>query len=230
MTDTKCGHDLHLNELVMRKVRWQRLGVWLSLAALATVCLAAKEFVRPTAKPAKTYPAHDAHEAEGVTVAIDPYDKTDKLQIFTVDWMERGYLPVFIVITNDGDQPISLPALKAQLVTANRSKLNAATTDDLYRRLSNPQRATIPSPLPIPTKKVKGAVNKKALEEIDAARFSARGVEPHSTQSGFVFFDVADISSPLPGANFFLMGVQNAKGEELIYFEIPLDRYLNAGK
>lgn len=214
----------------MRNVQWQSIGIYLAVATLVTVCAAGKEFVRPVAKPATTYPAHDAHGSESVTVAIDPYDKADKLQIFTVDWLERGYLPVFVVITNDGDQPISLPALKAQLVTANRTKLNAATTDDLYRRLSNPQRATIPSPLPIPTKKVKGAVNKKALDEIDAARFSARGVEPHSTQSGFVFFDVSDISSPLPGANFFLMGVQNAKGEELIYFEIPLEKYLNAGK
>src|SRR5689334_3637417 len=228
--DTKSGVGLHPNGQMMKKMQWRWIVVCLALASVATVCLAAKEFVRPVAKPAKTYPAHDAHDSEGVTVAIDPYDKAEKLQIFTVDWLERGYLPVFVVVTNDGDQPISLPDIKAQLVTANRSKLNAATTDDLYRRLSNPQRATIPSPLPIPTKKVKGAVNKKALDEIDAARFGARAVEPHSTQSGFVFFDVSDISSPLPGANFFLMGVQNSKGEELIYFEIPLEKYLNAGK
>jgi hypothetical protein len=228
--DTNSRLGLHPNGQIMKKMQWRWTVVVLALATVATVCLAAKEFVRPVAKPAKTYPAHDAHDSEGVTVAIDPYDRADKLQIFTVDWLERGYLPVFVVVTNDSDQPISLPDIKAQLVTANRSKLNAATTDDLYRRLSNPQRATIPSPLPIPTKKVKGAVNKKSLDEIDAARFGARAVEPHSTQSGFVFFDVSDISSPLPGANFFLMGVQNAKGEELIYFEIPLEKYLNAGK
>jgi hypothetical protein len=195
---------------------------------LSTICLAGKEFVRPVARPAKTYPAHDSHDADGVTVAIDPYDTAEKRQTFSVDWMERGYVPVFVVITNDSDQPISLPDMKAQLVTTSRTKLLPATTDDLYRRLSNPQRATIPSPLPLPGKKIKGSVSKKALDEIDASRFSARAVEPHSTQSGFLFFDVSDVSSPLPGANFFLMGIQNAKGEELIYFEIPLDKYLKA--
>lgn len=184
--------------------------------------------MRPVARPAKTYPAHDSHDADGVTVAIDPYDTAEKRQTFSVDWMERGYVPVFVVITNDSDQPISLPDMKAQLVTTSRTKLLPATTDDLYRRLSNPQRATIPSPLPLPGKKIKGSVSKKALDEIDASRFSARAVEPHSTQSGFLFFDVSDVSSPLPGANFFLMGIQNAKGEELIYFEIPLDKYLKA--
>jgi hypothetical protein len=211
------------------RMKWM-LSVCLALACFPTICLAGKEFMRPVAQPAKTYPAHDSHDADKVTVAIDPYDKADKRQTFSVDWMERGYLPVFVVITNDGDEPISLSNLKAQLITTSRTKLLPATTDDLYRRLSNPQRATIPSPLPLPGKKIKGSVSKKALDEIDASRFSARAVEPHSTQSGFLFFDVSDISSPLPGANFFLMGVQNAKGEELIYFEIPVDKYLSAGK
>lgn len=202
----------------------------LGIAGFTRLSQAAKEFVRPAAQPAKSYPAHDAHDADGVTVAIDPYDTPEKRQIFTVDWFERGFLPVLLVITNDSDQPISSPTMKAQLVTANRSKVYAATADDLYRRLSNPQRSTLPSPLPIPTKKVKGGVNKKTLDEIDAARFSARAVEPHSTQSGFVFFDIGDLSSPLLGANFFLMGLQNSKGDDLIYFEIPLDKYLNSNR
>ena len=211
---------------VFLQSRWRgAVGALVALIVLSAVCLAGKEFVRPVAKAANTYPAHDSHDR--VTVAIDPYDKAEKRQTFSVDWMEHGYLPVFVVITNDGEEPISFSGMKAQLVTTSRTKLMPATADDLYRRLSNPQRATIPSPLPLPGKKIKGSVSKKALDEIDAARFGARGVEPHTTQSGFLFFDVSDVSSPLPGANFFLMGVQNAKGEELMYFEVSLDKYLN---
>jgi hypothetical protein len=45
---------------------------------------------------------------------------------------------------------------------------------------------------------------------------------------GFLFFDIAGISNPLAGANFYLTGVQDAKGTELMYFEIAMEKYLSA--
>jgi hypothetical protein len=39
---------------------------------------------------------------------------------------------------------------------------------------------------------------------------------------------VTDISHPLAGASFYLMGVNDAKGNELMYFEIPMEKYLSA--
>jgi hypothetical protein len=193
------------------------------------LALAAKEFVKPGAKHAKAYPAHDEHTNEAVTVAVDPYDFADKeAQVFSVRWTDEGYLPVFVVITNDGDLPISLTAMEAQFVTAHRDKISPATNDDLYRRLSHLSGGgASPLPLPIP-RKPKGAVSKKAQEEIDAAQFNAKAVEPHSSQSGFLFFDVSGISTPLPGARFFLTGVRDSKGTELLYFEVPLEKYLTA--
>jgi hypothetical protein len=71
---------------------------------------------------------------------------------------------------------------------------------------------------------VKGTVGKKALDEINAAQFSAKAVEPHSTQSGFLFFDVSGLSSPLAGARFYLSGVRDAKGGDLLYFEIYFEK------
>lgn len=195
---------------------------------LCCLCLAAKEFVKPVAKPANTYAAHDEHPNEKTAVAIDPYDMPDKAQIFSVNYRDQGLLPVFLIITNNGDHPISLGNMKAELVTVNRAKLSPATTDDLYRRLSHPSRSDARSPLPFPGKKVKGAISKQALDEINAAQFSARAVEPHGTQSGFLFFDVSGISTPLAGANFYLTDVQDAGGSELMYFEIPLEKYLSA--
>ncbi len=195
---------------------------------LSILCLAAKDFVKPAAQPAKMYPAHDSHPTEAITVAIDPYDMPDKAQIFSVKYQDEGFLPVFLIVSNDGDQPISLAGMKPQLVTVNRTKLSAATTDDLYRRLAHPARRDNPYPLPFPRTKMKGAVGKKAMDEIEAARFGAKAVEPHTTQSGFLFFDVSGLSTPLAGAQFFLTGVRDAKGDEVIYFEIPLEKYLSA--
>ena len=79
-------------------------------------------------------------------------------------------------------------------------------------------------PLPFPTKKVGGGVREQAREEIENAQFGAKAVEPHGTQAGFLFFDVQGISRPLAGAHFYLTGVRNAKGSELMYFDVPLEK------
>lgn len=193
--------------------------------------LASKTFVKPVARSAINYPAHDFHRDSKVAIAADPYDTAEKTKIFSVDFAAHGFLPVFFVVTNDGDQPVSIANMEIKLITANHSKLTPISTDDLYRRLSNPQASTRPSPVPLPLPhKVKGMLSKKEMEEIESSQFAARAVEPHGTQSGFVFFDVGGISSPLAGANIDITGVADAKGDELMYFEIPVDKYLNAPK
>jgi hypothetical protein len=199
-----------------------------AVALVASLCSAAKDFAMPQAHPAKTYAAHDQHPMEAVTVALDPYDLADKANIFSVHYSEIGFLPVFVIVTNDGDQPVQLAGMKAQLVTVNRAKLSPAADDDITRRLARPSANTNRYPVPFPTKKVKGGLSKQAIEEIQNAQFVAKAVEPHSTQAGFLFFDVSGISVPLAGAHFYLTGVRDGKGKELMYFEIPLEKYLSA--
>jgi hypothetical protein len=211
-----------------RAARLTMAGVFAMLCCL--FAFAAKEFVMPTARPARTYPAHDDHSTEKVVVAVDPYDVEDKASIFSVNYRNYGYLPVFFVITNDGDRPVSLVGMKAQLNTKDRSKLFPSTTDDLVRRLSHPTRNDRQNtlPIPLPKKEVKGGVSRKTWDEIEQAQFGAKAVEPHSTARGFLFFDIEGISHPLAGANFYLMGVHDAQGNELMYFEIPMEKYLSA--
>jgi hypothetical protein len=203
-----------------------------SLLVCCLTAMGAKEFVMPDAHPARTYPAHDEHPQDKVTIAVDPYDVEYKASIFSVNYRNYGLLPVFFIVTNESDQPIALSDMKAELVTVNRSKLSPASTDELVRRLSHPSRsATSAKPLPIPlpgSKKVKGAVSQKTMDEIDRSQFEARAVEPHSTARGFLFFDVSDVSNPLAGATFYLTEVRDGKGNDLMYFEIPLEKYLSA--
>jgi hypothetical protein len=189
--------------------------------------MADKSFVKPVARTAINYPAHDFHRDSKVAIAADLYDSREKAKIFSVDFAAHGFLPVFFVVTNDGDQPVSIANMEITLITANHSKLTPVPVNDLYRRLSNPQASTRPSPIPLPHK-VKGTISKKEMDEIESSQFAAKAVEPHGTQSGFLFFDVGGISSPLPGANIDITGVADAKGDELMYFEIPVDKYLNS--
>ena len=199
-----------------------------AVALVSIVCLGAKQFVMPAAQPARTYPAHDEHSDEKVTVALDPYDLAEKTGIFAVHYNEIRMLPVLLIITNDSDQPISLTDMKAELVTVDRAKLSPAVADDIYRRISHPSARGTSYPLPFPTKKAKGGVSKQDRDEIENAQFGAKAVEPHTTQAGFLFFDVEGISTALPGAHFYLTGVRDAKGNELMYFEVPLEKYLSA--
>jgi hypothetical protein len=195
------------------------------LVVATTWSFASKEFVKPAANPAKTYPAHDDHADAKVAIAADPYDTPEKAKTFSINFRDHGLLPIFFIVTNDGDQPISIANMQVTLTTANRSKLTPVASEDIYRRLSNPQAKTNPEiPLPFPRNKVKGTLSHKQRDEIDSSQFAAKAVEPHTTQSGFLFLDVQEISSPLPGAHIYINGVDDAKGTELMYFEIPFDK------
>jgi hypothetical protein len=207
-------------------------AIVLLLVATATVWLAAKEFSVPRALPAKTYPAHDEHPLEQVTVAIDPYDSNTKASLFHTDWRDHGYLPVRLIISNDGDRPITLTQMKIELITANRSKIQPATNEDLYRRVARTKRrGDEPNRLPIPLPRRGGpqvGVDKDTREEVEASLFRALAVEPHGLQSGFLFFDISGIHDPLPGARLYVTGVRDGNGQDLMYFEIPLEKYLTS--
>jgi hypothetical protein len=224
--DTRVTSSIIVTMQPVPKSGYRRVLFVLCTIMGFALCLAAKDFIKPAAQPAKTYPAHDDHTDEKVAIAADPYDTGDKSKIFSVNFHEHGLLPVFLVVTNDGSQPISIANMQVTLTTANRSKLTPITTEDIYRRLTNPRANTDPTPLPIPLphKKVKGTISPKEKDEIESSRFAARAVEPHTTQSGFLFFDVEDIDAPLTGAHIYVTGVNDAKGTELMYFEIPMGK------
>ena len=188
-----------------------------------------KGFVMPKAADAKTYPAHDASEKEKVTVAADPYDLAGKTQgVFRIRYKEEDLLPVLLIITNDGGQPVGLTTMQVELVTRKRVKIQPATEDDIYRRIARqPMKGDQPSanPLPFP-RKVKRSVKKEEAQEIQDSRFAAKAVEPHATQAGFLFFDVEGIDDPLAGAHLYISGLRNSQGQELIFFDISLEKYL----
>ncbi|HEY9141234.1 MAG TPA: hypothetical protein VIN93_10100 [Bryobacteraceae bacterium] len=205
------------------------LTIVLSSAAL----WGAKDFVAPKASNASAYACKDTHPTEHVAAAVDVYNSSPKADIFITHFSDEGILPVFLVITNDGDQPIAVNNMQAELVTARRNKREALEVDDVFRRVAHIRgNSTNPNPHAGPIPLPGGTKNKKAQQQYDEltrAKFTAAAVEPHSTQSGFLFFDVQGVSQPLDGAHVYLTGVRNSNGNELMYFEIALTPLSAAG-
>lgn len=197
----------------------------LCLLVVVSQLWAFKDFVMPKAENANTYPSKDSHPSEKITTAVDVYNTSPKDEVFGTHYVQEGILPVFLVITNDGDKPISVTKISAQLVSSARAKLEGLNADDVMRRVghlhassTNPGRVT---PIPLPG----GNKNKKLqqqLDEVNRAKFTAFAVEPHSTQAGFLFFDIEGVREPVKGAHLYLYGVRDAGGTELMYFDIPI--------
>jgi len=201
----------------------------LLVALSAAVFLFAKEFNMPRVERADRLPAHETHPDEKVTIAVQPYIGRDQEETFGTKYSEHDYVPVLFAVTNDRGESVSLTDMKVELITTSRTKLLPATTDDVLRRLSKTERRGDESnrtklPIPLPRKGPKTGAGKGVEEEIEAAQFGARAVEPNSTRAGFFFFDTKGVRSPLDGAKLYITGVRDANGQELMYFEIPLDK------
>jgi hypothetical protein len=188
-----------------------------------------KEFSMPHVARADQLPAHDAHSNDKVTIAAQPYLGHDQAETFGLKYSEHDFVPVLLAVTNDRGESINLSQMDVELITSNRTKLLPATTNDVLRRFSKTYRRGDESnrttlPIPLPRRGPKVGAGKAAEDEIEAAQFGAKAVEPNATRAGFLFFDVQGVRQPLEGARLYITGVRDDTGQELLYFEIPLDK------
>jgi hypothetical protein len=183
----------------------------------------------PPAKAATTYPAFDMHPADQVAIAADPYNTPDKASIFRVKYLQYGFMPIRIIVTNNGDKPISLIDARINFITAAGDKIPAAEPEEILRRIGTVKRPDsgykLPGPLPRIGNK-SDTKNKNIDEDFHTYEYSAIAVEAHTTRAGFLFYDVQGLANPLVGAKLNLRMLRAADGKELFYFEIPFDKYL----
>jgi hypothetical protein len=173
----------------------------------------------------------EVHDDEKVAIAVEPYDTKEKEGIFRVDYLSHGVMPVRLIVTNNGDRPISLSDARILFMTAAGDKIQAAEPEDVERLMSQKERqgSKIPMPGPIPAIKLKPKASDKDVEEdFNTLEYQALVVEPHSTRAGFLFYDVSQLDHPLEGAKMHLVKLRDADGKELFYFEIPFDKYLRS--
>ncbi len=199
--------------------------LWLALPVMAS------DHTPPPVQPATTFAAVEVHDGEKVAIAAEPYDTKAKAAIFRVDYLGHGVMPVRLIVTNNGDRPISLRDARILFLTAAGDKIPAAEPEDVERLMTRKERegTKIPLPGPLPSIKLKPkAGNKEIEEDFNTLEYGALVVEPHTTRAGFLFYDVSELDHPLEGAKLHLHKLRDADGNELFYFEIPFDKYLKS--
>src|SRR5450755_3725092 len=189
------------------------------------------EHAPPPAGVATSYPAFDQHPAEQVAIAAEPYDTQEKASIFRIKYQKYGFMPIRIIVTNNGDKPISLIDARINFITAAGDKIPAAEPEEVERRIGGIKRPDggykLPGPLPRIGNK-SSTKNKDVEQDFHEFEYSAVAVEAHTTRAGFLFYDVEGVADPLVRARLNLRMLRNAEGKELFYFEIPFDKYLQS--
>jgi hypothetical protein len=108
-------------------------------AALLALPLLAQHPAPPPGT-ADQYPAFERHTADHLAIAVDPYDTPQKASTFRVDYTSANIIPIRIIVTNEGDTPISLNDARIDFITAAGDKIpqsrvmpSALSTDRLIR-------------------------------------------------------------------------------------------------
>jgi hypothetical protein len=209
----------------------RRLVLLLFVAAAAAPFVLAVDHTPPPVQPATDFATVEVHADEKLAIAAEPYDTREKMTLFRVDYISHGVMPVRLIVTNNGDRPISLRDARILFLTAAGDKIQAAEPEDVERLMTRKERegAKVPMPGPIPAIKLKPKASDKEIEQdFDTFEYQALVVEPRTTRAGFLFYDVSELDHPLRGAKLHLHELRDAEGNELFYFEIPFDKYLKS--
>lgn len=184
----------------------------------------------PPPKPAIEYAAYDDHPAEHVTIAAEPCDDPKQCSFFRLEYVQHGLLPVRVIISNESDQALSLEDARIHLLPANGDRVQAATDEDINRRLFT-IHSTQATRVPLTPIKIHHApIDKKVTDDLNDFGFASTTVQAHSTLAGYVFYDISDLEDPaLRHAQLYVKMVHTLDGKkELFAFNIPLDKWLAA--
>jgi hypothetical protein len=207
-------------------MRRSALPSLLLLLLLAPLAHADKPRKPKPALPAAQYPLHETHSR--VTIAAEPGDIKETIPDTRLDYAHHGYLPFRVIVTNDSDQAITLDDARIKFISADNTVVQAATDEELQRRLfsrKSTQPTHIPLPMPLPSINIKKEpVDQKIIKDEMDFGFPTTTIEPHTTVSGYLYYDTRDVAEPLlTHATLEVRQVRFVTSkEELESFEIAL--------
>ncbi len=172
-------------------------------------------------KPAAEYP--NRQTVAGLTIAADAFTtaKETKTAFGKLNPNRYGVLPVLVVMQNDSDKALRLDGMRVEYIRPDSRRIQAIPADEvrfLYG-VERPKPGVMTPRYPIPglgrRKK-----NPLAAFEIESRAFSAKMLPPGDFAYGFFYFNTASF----PDSVLYITGiVEAATGQELFYFEIPLE-------
>jgi hypothetical protein len=177
-------------------------------------------------EPANSYAFHQKQGT--VTIAADPYETKEKIKTaFELKELEQmGIVPVHIIISNDGEDPIVISGQDINLLDSNNRSFESLPVDEVVRTVvykEGPRTSRGPSRMPFP----RGSGRRGDAFEIetDLTNKSLRDlrVAPKSNAGGFVFFRLPDKRMNLGGYKVYMPEIRNLKTRQsLLFFEIDL--------
>jgi len=213
----------------------------LAVALLYALPAVAADKKPPAADPATSYPAKDVHDAEKVAIAADVCNTEQKCPFFRIKYLENDLLPIRVIVTNNSDNLVSLDDARMQMMTSDNDKIPAAIEEEVNRRLftyKNAKGTKIPLPGPLPPMTIHHPVDKKITQDFNDFSFPTTVVKPHTTVSGYLFYDIRGVKDPIDGSELYIRQVKarapkETENQELFAFQIALkksDRSLHAEK
>jgi hypothetical protein len=195
--------------------------------ALALAPLPAQDRRRFEPRPALHYQVRQT--SEGVTIGVEVFRGRARIkEAFPKTDLEKvGILPVLVVIANDNDHVVQLDRMRVQLITGDRQAIDPTAAEDVLRsgKVQRPEVAPLPSPIPGIGRGGRSSRNQDQELELSDREFVAPVVGPRSSVHGFFYFRLGKGPDRLKGGKLYLTGIRNARtGQELLYFEIDLDR------
>ena len=189
------------------------LPAWLGL------CIAAdKDATAFRAKPAADYPNNTRQE--GLRVAAEAYTSAEQTRapFGKLNPNVHGVLPILLVMQNEGKNVIKLEAMKVEYIDARKNRLMSIPAQELPY-LKAPERPTVKAN-PLPPILQRRKKNELTAIELDQRSWGAKMLPTGEAASGFFYFQAAHE----PGGVLYITGMRNAAtGQEMFYFEVPLD-------
>ena len=177
-------------------------------------------------EPANSYTFHQRQGA--ITIAVDPYETKEKIKTaFDLKELEQmGILPVHVIISNEGEDPIVISGQDINLLDSSNRSFEPLPVDEVVRAIvykEGPRTSRNPSPLPFP----KGSGRRGDAFEIetDLTNKSLRElrVAPKTNGAGFVFFRLPNNRMRVAGYKVYIPEIRNLKTRQsLLFFEIDL--------
>ena len=203
--------------------------------AAATLAAHASDKPRPAppVKPAVEYTVHEAHAVEKVTLAAEPCTDPAACPFFRLPYIDHGFLPVRVIITNDRDDALILDDVRMQFVPAEGDKQPAASDEDLNRRLFDRKYAEGTKLPIIPITIHHEPIDKKIVNDDADFGFQSTTIPPHSTRAGYIFYDTRGMDEPiLKHAELYIKMIHYVDAKtirhELFGFTLPFDPWLAA--